>query len=328
MNFWSFVAGPLLRITFLVVIVGIFTRIAFFSYTILKSSKNKDSRWSYVLTTFLRSVLPFYKAVAKKPLYATIRYIFHVCLIVVPIWTSGHIILLNLSRFGWYWAPLPDAWVDWMTLLLLGLAAFFLFRRIVSVDIHLNSSKSDYFLIIITALPFLTGFIAYHQWFDYKTMLIIHILSGEAMLLVAAFLFCTTRLNADKCTGCAACELSCPTGTLESNDEGKLRIFTYFHYQCICCGACVNTCPEEAAELRHKISPGKFFQIVSKQEIRSVKLKVCERCGKSFAPTPQLEQVERKMAEKKIKVLELKYCDRCKRRFILDQISSKKQLSK
>jgi len=302
MDFGSFVEGPLLWIVFLIFIIGIITRVAFFFYEIIKSGRDKDFRWRYILATFGRSLLPFYNAVTKKPIYAAFRYIFHVCLIVVPIWLSGHIALWEESRFEWGWTALPGAWADWMSLLFLGLAACFLIKRIILTDIRLTSSKSDYFLIVITALPFMTGYFLTHGSLDSipflgDNMMTIHVLSGEAMIIAAVFLFYRTRLNVKKCTGCAACELSCPTGTLESNDEGKLRIFTYSHYQCICCGACVNTCPEEAAELRHEISLGRFFQIVPKQEIRSVELKACERCGALFAPEPHLDKISQMITD-------------------------------
>jgi len=331
MNVWSFVAGPLLWLTFLIVIIGILARIAFFSYAIFKSSKHREFRWTYlfvILWTYLfvilgRFLLPFHKAATKRPLYATIRYLFHACLIVVLIWSNGHIISFNVSRFGWYWTPLPDALVDGTTLLVLGLIALFLFRRIIVSEVRLRSSRSDYFLIVATALPVLTGYISYHQWFDYKTMLSLHVLSGEAMLISIVLLFCRIKLDPVTCTGCAACELCCPTATLESTDEEKRRIFSYSHYQCIACGACIETCPEGAAALHHEISLKGLFQMISKEEIRCVELTVCERCGCFFAPVPQLEQVERIVAEEEMKIAVLKYCDKCRRRFILDQISVK-----
>ena len=312
MDFGSFVEGPLLWIVFLIVIIGVIARFVFFSFAIIKSRKDRDPRWWYSLATFGRSFVPFHNAVAKKPFYASLRYIFHVCLVVVPVWLSGHIALWEESRFEWAWTALPDAWADWMTLLLLALATYFLIRRIIAKDIRITSSTSDYLLIIITALPFMTGYFLTHGSLDSiaflgNNMWTIHILSGEAMLLVVAFLFCRTRLNLEKCTGCAACELSCPTGTLESNDEGNLRIFAYSHYQCICCGACVNTCPEEAAELRHEIGLARIFQIVPKQEIRSVELKTCDRCGSPFAPEPQLDKISQTFTDDY-----LRFCPRCR----------------
>jgi Pyruvate/2-oxoacid:ferredoxin oxidoreductase delta subunit len=312
MDFSSFIESPLLWIIFLLFIVGIIARISFFLFEIIKSSRDKEYRLRYSFATFGRSLLPFHNAVIKKPLYSILRYIFHICLITVPIWLAGHIALWEESRFELTWRSLPDAWADWMTLLLLGLAVYFLIRRIVVKDIRFNSCVTDYVLIILTALPFVTGYFLTHGSLEAigflgNNMWTIHILSGEAMILMAVFLFCRTRLTTQKCTGCAACELQCPTGTLESKDEGNVRIFTYSHYQCICCGACVNTCPEEAAELRHEISFARFFQIVPKQEIRSVKLTACERCGALFAPEPQLDKIEKIFTHEY-----LRFCPRCR----------------
>jgi Pyruvate/2-oxoacid:ferredoxin oxidoreductase delta subunit len=296
MDFRSFVEGPLLRIIFLAFMIAITIRIAFFFYTILKSSTGKDSKWKYLAATLSRSSLPFHNGATKKPVYATLRYIFHVCLIVTPIWLSGHIALWEESRFEWSWTPLPDTWADWMTLLLLGLSGYFIIRRTTLADIRRTSSEWDYLLIVITALPFVTGYFLTHgslnsiPFFE-NNMWTIHVLSGEVLLLTVVFLFCRTRLNVEKCIGCASCEISCPTGTLESSDKEKLRTFTFSHYQCICCGSCVKTCPEDAAELRHELTPRRFFQIAPKQEIQSVELRACKRCGALYDPEPQVEKI-------------------------------------
>jgi len=312
MDFGSFAEGPLLWIVFSLFVIGILARVAFFFSSILKSNRNEHFRWRHIVATFGRSFVPLHSAVTKRPMYAALCYIFHICLIVVPVWLSGHILLWEESRFGWNWAALPDALADWMTLLVLLLAAYFLIRRIIAADLRLNTSRSDYLLIVVTALPFMTGYFLTHGNVEFipflgDNMRTIHVLSGEAVLIVAVFLFYRTQLSREKCTGCAACELSCPTGTLESTDKGKLRIFTYSHYQCICCGACVTTCPEEAAELRHEIGPGRFFPIVPKEEIRSVELKACERCGAVFTPVPQIEKIGQLITDDFIH-----FCPRCK----------------
>jgi len=313
MDFYFFVEGPLLWIVLLMLIIGILVRIAFFISAIVRGNGNKASRWSYDVATMGRFLLPFHMGVVGKPVYATLRYIFHLCLFVVPIWLSGHITLWAESRFEWEWSALPDLWADWMTLLLLALAAYFLIRRAASSQIRMNASKTDYFLIVLTALPFLTGYFLTHASLDSiaflgDNMAVIHMLSGEAMMIMVVFLFVKSRLNTQTCTGCAACEVSCPTGTLESEDAGKFRIFKYSHYQCICCGACVNVCPEDAAELRHEISPRSFFQIVSKRKIRTVELQACERCGARFAPEPQMNKVGKTFTD-----AYLLFCPRCRR---------------
>jgi Pyruvate/2-oxoacid:ferredoxin oxidoreductase delta subunit len=296
MDFDYFVEGPLLQIVFYVFIIGVALRIAFFLYSIIRSGSKKDLKLPYFFKSVVLSLFPLHRVALKKPVYAALRYLFHACLFIVPVWFSGHIVLWEESRFEWYWTAIPDGWADGMTLLLLLLAAYFLIRRILLADIRSVSSVSDHILIILAALPFLTGYFLTHGTlgsvpFFENNLLSIHIVSAEAFMLAAVFLFCRTRLNTEKCVACGACDINCPTGTLESRDEGAIRIFSYSHYQCICCGACIHTCPEEAAELRHEISLKRFFQVASKQEIRSAKLKACERCGILYVPEPQLNKI-------------------------------------
>jgi Pyruvate/2-oxoacid:ferredoxin oxidoreductase delta subunit len=215
---------------------------------------------------------------------------------------NGHIVLWEESRFEWSWASLPDAWVDFMTLLLLGIAAYFLIRRLFIPKIRLSSSKSDYFLISIAALPFITGYFLAHGNLDSISffrdhMFTLHILSGEGMLLALIFFFYRIDLNSEKCTGCASCVIACPTGALMSKDNGKLRFFSYQHYQCVCCGGCVNVCPEEAAGLKHEISPRKYFKILDRQEIKTIELSECKKCGARFVPEPQLKKMRQKITD-------------------------------
>jgi nitrate reductase gamma subunit len=53
------------------------------------------------------------------------------------------------------------------------------------------TSASDFVILAIVAAPFITGFLAYHQWFAYPGMVIAHIVSGEIMLMAIPF----TRLS-------------------------------------------------------------------------------------------------------------------------------------
>lgn len=320
MDIYSFAEGPLLWIVSLIFIIGVLTRLGFFVVETIKNSKSKDFRLRYNLTTFGRFFVPFHMAFTKRPIYTILRYTFHVCMIIVPIWLSGHIVLWSESRFEWAWSALPDSWSDWMTIIFLVLATYFLLRRVALKDIRLTSSISDYVLIALTVLPFMTGYFLSHGTLDSiailgNNMRLIHVLSGEAMILMAVTLFYRTRLNVIKCTGCAACELSCPTGALEASEESKLRIFTYSHYQCICCGSCVGTCLEDAADQRHELSLRRFFQIVPTQEIRSVELKECERCHAYFAPIPQLNKISKTVSSRY-----LGFCNKCKGEMMLSDL--------
>jgi ferredoxin/nitrate reductase gamma subunit len=314
MDLAAIIEGPLLKITFLVFCIGVIIRLSFFISSIIKSGKDKENRGSYFFKIFGRFLAPFHTAVLKNPVYSLLRYVFHICLFVVPIWLAGHISLWEDSSLEWSWSPLPDEWADWMTLLLLTLVVFFIIRHLATKEIRIKSSLSDYLIIIIAALPFATGYSLTHGTLDAVPFIgdniwTIHILSAEIMIITTVFLFCRTRMNIQKCTGCAACVLICPTGTLESKDVKNSRIFNYSHYQCICCGSCVKACPEDAAELRHEISLKRLYNFLTKQEIRSVELESCKRCGALFVPEPLMEKIHKSFTDEY-----LDFCPDCRKR--------------
>jgi NAD-dependent dihydropyrimidine dehydrogenase PreA subunit len=316
-----FIEGPLLRFVFAVFLVGIAARIVLFLRAILESARSRDSGWSYVLVSLGRSLFPFHMGIKKRPVYALIRYVFHICLFVVPIFLFGHIVLWEESRFEWGWTPLPDIWADRLTLLVLALCLTFLLRRIIVAEVRRSSDLSDCLFIFVISMPFLTGYLFSHGMpgslpLLEKNMWTLHVLSGEVVLMSAAFLFCRTRLVETKCTGCAACVLSCPTGTLEAEDKGTNRAFHYSLYQCICCGSCIGSCPEDAAELRHEVSLRKILPKPAKLEIRSVRLEACEQCSALFVPEPQLREVLTAIGDEYPRV-----CSQCRKRSFSNIVS-------
>ena len=194
MDFYSFVEGPLLWIAFLTFIIGSLVRVALFFSLSVKRDKvvYQHFSWKYVLATFGRWLLPLNKDVAKNPVFMISVYLFHLCLIVVPIWLGGHVTLWEESRFEWSWRTIPDGLADWMTLIFLAIALFFLLRRIFSADIRLLSTFSDYLVLVVTALPFATGYFLMHGTLDGVGFLgdhmqLIHMLSGELMLILIPF---------------------------------------------------------------------------------------------------------------------------------------------
>lgn len=198
MDLSSFAEGPLLWIAFLVFIMGTLIRMAQFIFVARTKDKPLYNYFSvkYILSTLARWLLPLNVTVKKNPVFIICVYLFHICLIVVPIWLAGHVSLWEESRFGWSWSSIPDKWADWMTLLLLAIAIFFILRRALLPDLRLITTAGDYLLIVVTVLPFLTGYFLTHGTVDSikflgDNMRLFHVLSAELMLILIPF----TRLS-------------------------------------------------------------------------------------------------------------------------------------
>ncbi|MEE9118599.1 MAG: nitrate reductase, partial [Calditrichia bacterium] len=147
--------------------------------------------WKYSLRSILHWITPFAAVNMKKhPAMTIVSFAFHICLIITPIFLLSHIILWDES-WNISWWSLPGNIADIMTFIVIAACIFFLIRRLKLPEVQFVTSASDYVLLAIVAAPFITGFLAYHQWFGYKFILILHIISGEIMLAAIPF----TRLS-------------------------------------------------------------------------------------------------------------------------------------
>jgi nitrate reductase gamma subunit len=115
-----------------------------------------------------------------------VTLVFHGCLILAPIFLLGHNMLLDQSWGLSLWS-LPESFTDGLTITVLICALFFLMRRLFLARVRAITSLYDYFVLLIAVAPFFTGFLAYHQWFDYRIVMILHILAGELMLITIPF---------------------------------------------------------------------------------------------------------------------------------------------
>ena len=123
--FIYYIEGPLLWFSIITTTALILARSSLAFSAILLRIHRRQIEWKRRLSNFLRLLLPYHKAAAKRPAYFSIRLIYHICLFAAPLWFSGHIVLWEESRFEWSWTLLPDMWIDWMTLTVLLLTLLF-----------------------------------------------------------------------------------------------------------------------------------------------------------------------------------------------------------
>jgi len=143
------------------------------------------------LPHILRSIgawlIPYYpKSTRIHPVFYGISYLFHLMIFLVPLLLLSHIVLIEES-FPVSWITLKDPIADILTILVIAALIFFAVRRLMVPEVKFLTKFSDFIFLLLVALPFVTGFIAYHQWFAYRFMVIAHILTGELILILIPF---------------------------------------------------------------------------------------------------------------------------------------------
>lgn len=189
---YDFVSGPLVWIACVVFIGGLVYQFV----TMLTEAKRDKVVYPYMSVKYgFRSLLHWVVPFASRNMrvrYETtlVTFAFHLCLVLVPILLTAHVAMFSMS-WSAKWGTLSDRTADWLTVLVILAALFFLVRRWMLPEVRFVTSPSDYVLLAIAAAPFVTGFVAHQQWFDYETMVVIHIISGAVMLMAIPF----TRLS-------------------------------------------------------------------------------------------------------------------------------------
>lgn len=192
-NIYNLVAGPLAWAAFIAFFGGLIGR---FIYIIVQARRKDRMVFTYFsLKYMLRSWIVWSTPYATRnmrlnPIMTAVAFLFHICLIVAPIFLTAHVIMLD-DFMGVSWATLPAGLADIMTVIVVLACVYFAVRRIVVPEARYVTNVWDYVLLAVVASPFLTGFLAYHQIFNYQFMIILHILLGEIWLAIIPF----TRLS-------------------------------------------------------------------------------------------------------------------------------------
>jgi nitrate reductase gamma subunit len=139
------------------------------------------------LHTVFRRSLPPPGMLKRSPVSYIGGYIFHIGLAIVVFLFVPHILLIrNLT--GLSWPGLPSQFVDLAAVVTMAAMVVMLVDRIIKPAKRFLSTFEDWFTWAVTFLPVLTGWMAFqHLLLPYTTMLALHILSAELLLVVLPF---------------------------------------------------------------------------------------------------------------------------------------------
>ena len=186
---YQFVTGPLAWIAFAVFFIGIIARTVWYfrglNWQMDRVAYRPHMR--YGIRGAARSIgywlMPYgTHSWRNNPFFTFLVFLLHIGLLFTPVFLLGHNVLLQ-ERWGFSLPTISEGTADLLTILVIVSAVFLILRRIALTEVRIITDIKDYLMIAVAVAPFVTGLIAHLQIGSYQFWLIVHILSGELLLI-------------------------------------------------------------------------------------------------------------------------------------------------
>ncbi len=188
-EFLNWVRGPGFQIAVIIFIAGVIIRFA--EILLLGRKTNlaeaKGSEMGGGLRTIITRSVPDRSTFKRSTFTVVAGYIFHLGLFVTIFFFAPHILMFK-DVIGFGWPSLPTPVVDaFAVVTIITLLAILVYRMRDNV-LKFITTKEDYLVWLLTILPLITGYMAFHRiGMTAPTLLAIHILSVELLLVIFPF---------------------------------------------------------------------------------------------------------------------------------------------
>ena len=189
MEFLLWVRGPAFDVAATIFVVGIIIRL-FEIFSLGRKpnlSQPKGTEFGPGMKTVWSRSFPEMGTFKRQPLTVLVGYAFHIGLLISLILFVPHIELFR-ETFGFGWPGLPNPIVDAAAVISIVALIAALWHRIMSPVMRILTTSEDWLVWLLTFLPMITGYLAYHRMVDpYPLILGLHILSVEALMVFFPF---------------------------------------------------------------------------------------------------------------------------------------------
>lgn len=188
MTLLDFARGPGMNLALAVFVLGILWRIlgiALLRYRTLHAEPRKSFSYGLMhgLATSGSRSWPHKEFIGRTGYGEALGYSYHIGLFVVILGFAPHIQFFK-GLFDVSWPAMPSTWIQIISVLTLTLLVAVLARRLTHNVIRRLTNFDDLFSWFAVALTVVTGLMATgHMVTDYETMLGIHLLSVELLLV-------------------------------------------------------------------------------------------------------------------------------------------------
>ena len=189
MDLWIETArGPFFRVALTIIILGLGYRVVVVVLQIATSWRRAADRrlpGMDIAAATLGWLVPV-RLLRSRPVYSAASFLFHVGVIVVPLFLVGHAALLaGILPRGW--PTLNSTVADGLTLACLAALVVLLVGRVAVKSARKLTRTQDAVILVVLLVTVLFGFLAAHPTqspFDARAMLLFHILGGNLVLVL------------------------------------------------------------------------------------------------------------------------------------------------
>jgi len=189
MDLWIETArGPFFRVALTIMILGLGYRVVVVVLQIATAWRRAADRrlpGMDIAAATLGWLVPV-RLLRSRPVYSAASFLFHVGVIVVPLFLVGHAALLaGILPRGW--PTLNSTVADGLTLACLAALVVLLVGRVAVKSARKLTRTQDAVILVVLLVTVLFGFLAAHPTqspFDARAMLLFHILGGDLVLVL------------------------------------------------------------------------------------------------------------------------------------------------
>lgn len=189
MEVWlEWARGPAFICAFAFMLLGMIRHVVLTMWEVwrvMRRAGDKKISYSQVLVTTLKWLFPFTK-MNNRLVYSLTSVIFHVAILMVPIFLGGHIALWARG-LGISWPAIPNSVADVFTIIALITVVALVIQRASARATRVLSRFQDYVIPLIVAWPFAFGYLLMHpnlNPFTYEATLFIHIMSANLVFVL------------------------------------------------------------------------------------------------------------------------------------------------
>lgn len=134
-------------------------------------------------------LVPIGRLLRSKPVYGAASLVFHVGLILVPLFLGAHVLLWE-QGLGFGWWTLPQGVADVLTIAVIVTGLTLLVMRLANRDARALSRWQDYLWPPLLVVPFATGYVCSNLAVSagtYQLLMLVHVYAANLIMVLIPF---------------------------------------------------------------------------------------------------------------------------------------------